>query len=290
MLLFYLCFSASIVMILSISILGNKVHQRFLKMAHVYNLLFFVIFLSLLFYQTKFLLDDLRQLSGLFSVEQTVEAKISSTVHVGSQRMKEEVLLDVPLINQLPELPRGCEVTSLAMLLGDAGINIDKMTLAKEVKKDPTSYQVKEGTIHFGNPHDGFVGDMYSKKNPGYGVYHQPIMELAERYLPGQIINLTDRSFEDLQLYLSNEVPIWVVINTTYKKLPSDLFQTWETPSGSVEITYKMHAVVITGYSNDTIYFNDPLSGTKNKKAAKADFIEAWIQMGSQAITYAPLS
>src|SRR5690606_20217062 len=100
-------------------------------------------------------------------------------IHNSSQS---SVLIDAPHIKQMPELPRGCEVTSLAMLLAFAGIYVDKMTLAKEIKRDPTPYKKIGDQITFGNPYDGFVGDMYSFDNPGLGVYHGPITELANKY------------------------------------------------------------------------------------------------------------
>ncbi len=199
--------------------------------------------------------------------------------------LKESVLLDAPIVNQLPELPRGCEVTSLAMLLQYANVDVDKMTLAKQIKKDTTPYVRENGNIYYGNPNDGFIGDMYSLNGPGLGVYHKPIAALAEKYLPDSIVDFTGSSFEEIKNHLSNNRPVWVITNSTFKKLPESQFRTWHTPSGTVKITYSEHSVLITGYDETHVYFNDPLTGEKNKKAPIKDFEESWVQMGSQAIT-----
>lgn len=130
-------------------------------------------------------------------------------------------MIDAPFVRQLPELPRGCEVTSLSMLLGHAGVKVDKMTLAREVKKDPTPYKEKNGKIYFGNPHDGFVGDMYNFNNPGLGVYHGPIRELAEKYLPGRNVDLTGQSFDAVYKQLDKGKPVWVVVTSEYRHVPS---------------------------------------------------------------------
>lgn len=195
-------------------------------------------------------------------------------------------LIDAPLVAQMPELPRGCEVTSLAMLLQFAGIETDKMELAEQVKRDPTPYQKKKGIVHFGNPYEGFVGDMYSFSNPGYGVYHEPIKELAEQYLPNQIMDMTGSEFPDILFTLERGIPVWVIANTHFSRLPESLFETWETPTGEVRITYKEHSVLITGYDEQFIYFNDPLANIKNRKISVKAFQEGWEQMGKQAITY----
>ncbi|MEK4671190.1 C39 family peptidase [Niallia sp. FSL R7-0271] len=199
--------------------------------------------------------------------------------------IKKEILLDAPIIKQFPELPRGCEVTSLAMFLQYYQVKTDKMELAKKIERDKTPLSTKNGKIHWGDPNDGYIGDMYSYSKPGYGVYHKPIIELAEEYLPNKIDNLTGKQFEELKLYLSMDRPVWIITNTTYKKLPDSSFEVWETPNGKVKITYKEHSVLITGYDESFVYFNDPISGEKNKKEPLSPFIDAWKQMGSQALS-----
>lgn len=286
--------SAILTITLSLSLLFNKVTSKFVKLTYIYTLLFFFLFISLIIYQ----LDLVNLIKGNNqSNRETVEKRtekiqlpaqnIIKKKHVKASIM-EEILLDVPVVKQYPELPRGCEVTSLSMLLQYAGISIDKMELAQNVKKDTTPFKKIDGIIYYGDPNNGFIGDMYNLENRGYGVYHKPIADLAKKYLPEQIVDLTGTNFIDLKGYLSKGVPIWVITNVTYKDLPNSFFQTWQTPNGPVEITYKEHSVLITGYDSNFVYFNDPITGTKNRRAKKEDFIKAWIQMGSQAITYNP--
>ncbi|GGB61503.1 hypothetical protein GCM10011409_43420 [Lentibacillus populi] len=198
-------------------------------------------------------------------------------------QVKESVRLKAPLIGQLPELPRGCEVTSLAMLLAYHDIHVDKLELAKRVKRDPTPYKKTEEGIHFGNPNEGFVGDMYSFSTPGLGVYHKPVTELAMDYAGERVLDFSGQDFTEIINQLNHDRPIWVIINAAYKKLPKNQFITWQTKDGPVNVTMREHSVLITGYDQDYIYFNDPLK--RNKKAPIEEFKAAWIQMGKQAIT-----
>ncbi|WP_430066999.1 C39 family peptidase [Neobacillus sp. NRS-1170] len=206
--------------------------------------------------------------------------------YLGSKGSVSSVLLDVPLVAQMPELPRGCEVTSLDMMLLDAGKSVSKMTLASQVRKDPTPYSKTNGQVYFGNPYTGFVGDMYTFNKPGLGVYHGPIADLAESYLPNWVIDFTGSSFEEIYKHLNSGKPVWVINNVLFDTVPSQYWQTWNTPTGKISITYKEHSVLITGYDSQYIYFNDPLSVTKNRKATISAFKRGWEQMGKQAISY----
>ncbi|HBI05377.1 MAG TPA: hypothetical protein DDY49_15285 [Paenibacillaceae bacterium] len=203
------------------------------------------------------------------------------------EKRKNYSVLNIPIVPQNPELPRGCEVTSLTMMLRHAGMDVDKMTLAKKVRKDHTIPVKENGKyIFFGNPNEGFVGNMYSFDRPGFGVYHEPVKDLAEKYLPGKIIDMTGADFEDVLYQIHKGYPVWVIVNVEFKKLGPEFFTTWDSPDGEVTTTFKEHSVLVTGYSKNFVYVNDPIDSVQNKKINIASFKEAWEQMGRQAITY----
>lgn len=194
---------------------------------------------------------------------------------------------NVPFIGQYPELFRGCEVTSLAMLLNHKGIKVDKMELAEKIKKEPFLFTLENNTYN-GNPHQGFVGDIYSSENDGYGVYNEPIYNLLKEYIGGEALNLTGANFNDLYYYINKKSPVLVIINTRFRPLPEQEFHYLNTTRGNVKMTYREHSVLITGYDSQYIYYNDPMYPGMTKKSLKSDFIKAWEQMGKQAITYVP--
>ncbi|SEM96202.1 Uncharacterized protein YvpB [Mesobacillus persicus] len=214
--------------------------------------------------------------SSIVQVENKTENNASPTTE---KNREQKILIDAPFIKQKPELPRGCEVTSLAMLLNHAGVSVDKMTLANKVAKVP----FEENGVR-GNLNDGFVGNMRTMGKPGIGVYHGPIKNLAEAYVPGKVVDFTGKDFSEVIAHLDQKRPVWVIVTSTYDVVPEGEWQTWKTSSGPLKITYNMHSVLVTGYDKDSVYVNDPLH-SKNRKLRKKPFIAGWEQLGGQAIT-----
>ncbi|HSU79563.1 MAG TPA: C39 family peptidase [Candidatus Angelobacter sp.] len=206
---------------------------------------------------------------------------------VSTNRLSEgEALINAPLIDQKPELARGCEVTSLAMLLQTAGVHVGKLELATKIKKDPAPYINRGGSIYFGNPNAGFVGNMYNEDQPGYAVYHGPLFALEKKYIGQRAIDLTGKPFEAVLSQLDQGKPVLVITSTTYEKVPASEWQTWHTKEGTIRVTRKEHAVLITGYTSTKLFLNDPLNTTKNVRTDRKAFIEAWNQFGGQALSY----
>ena len=215
-------------------------------------------------------------------VEKLTFFNIQSGKRTGFSNNGEKVILsNVPLIQQLPELDRGCEVTSLAMMLQYAGVSVDKMKLASEIKK----VNFLDDGIK-GNPNEGFVGNIYTFSESGYGVYHGPLFQLAKKYLPNQAVDLTGKGIEEIYKRVKAGQPVVMITNATYAPLEEDEFSTWETNSGDVSITYNEHCVVLVGYDKESVYIRDPLNDSLDVKVPRENFEQAWIQMGSQAVSY----
>ncbi|WP_374702975.1 C39 family peptidase [Peribacillus deserti] len=197
---------------------------------------------------------------------------------IQKEKVPASKMLDVPLFNQMdaPRLYNGCEVTSLAMLMNFRGIHVSKNDLAGAIKRVPLTFDNGQK----GNPNAGFVGNM--EDGPGLGVYHGPITDLARKYAGNKVKDLTGKPFEELLKEVGSGSPVWII--TTANFAPVSDFIEWNTPQGVIQVTYKEHSVVITGYDQQNIYVNDPY-GHKNRKLPKESFIKAWEQMGKQGVT-----
>jgi uncharacterized protein YvpB len=200
---------------------------------------------------------------------------------IGSMR------LNVPLQNQLPELPNGCEVTSLSMLLRALGTPVSKLVLADE---QPTNHAqpVFSGAVgdfyaisRWTNPNTAFVGNVRGKY--GYGIYHAPLAQLLNSKAQGRALDLSGRRFSEILDQLRTGTPIVLWTTTTFR--PPSRWVTWSTPQGPFRATQLEHAVLLVGYSRTKLIINNPLTG-RQQKVAPAPFIEAWQQMGRQALTY----
>jgi uncharacterized protein YvpB len=197
---------------------------------------------------------------------------------------KESVSLDAPIFRQHPELPSGCEITSLSMLLHFAGVPKTKMELLPDMKRDTTPLKRRaDGSPEFwGNPNTGFVGDI-SGKSRGFGIYHGALLPLLQEHLPNGT-DLTRSPFERLeeQLSLGKPVLVW----TTIDFLPPSNWIVWDTPEGPIETTFMEHAVLLVGYDEAYVYVNDPWTGKAKVRIDKAQFIQSWEAMGKQALSY----
>lgn len=192
--------------------------------------------------------------------------------------LKNSQKLDVPIENQMPELPNGCEVTSLAMLLHYYGVKVNKTELSTKIKH-VSSYS--DNGKYRGNPHQGFVGYM-SIKNAGWCVYNEPLFDLAKKYSP-RASNASGSDFIHLLKLVSQGHPVLII--TTLDFAPVSDMQTWKTKQGQVSITPSSHACVITGFNKEKqiVYVNDPY-GIKNKAVSWKNIEASYNQQGKQAI------
>lgn len=192
-----------------------------------------------------------------------------------------EIFVDnVSYVCQMPELPTGCEITALEILMRQSGFNVTKDELAKKVKKASNPVW-KNGVYYAENPNNYFVGDPFEEKS--YGVYVGGIIDLMSEYMPRQQIqNLTGSNFSELEKVVKTGRP--VMIWSTLNQVEPVYTVTWVTPEGG-KFTWKKgeHALVVIGFNDNYVWTSDPAKGVL-RKYPKERFIDVYNKMGKQAV------
>lgn len=190
----------------------------------------------------------------------------------------------VKLILQNPELPNGCEVTSMAMALGAAGYPVDKLTLYGYLPRKPIT---NRGGQSFGpNPEEAYAGDA-AKLVGGWYCFEGPVIQAADRWLENNGSDLcaqsvTGLSRAKLDRYAQSGVPlvVWVTLNYA---APQYSGASWTLEDGTAYRPYRnLHCVVLAGMEEGQYRIADPLAGFT--QVDKELFWNSFFAMGCRAV------
>ncbi|MGN0609148.1 MAG: C39 family peptidase [Oscillospiraceae bacterium] len=203
------------------------------------------------------------------------------TIDITSAVSGQKKYINADMILQNPELPTGCEITSLAMLLNYIGFNADKEILADNY--------LEKGKYRASDPYKVFVGD--PRSTFAYGCFSDVIAKAAEKYLAKydkksewQVKNMTGCSPENLYAAVDKGHPVivWATINMKEPKKGAE----WVIPETGNKYTWTAgeHCLLLVGYDKikKTVYLNDPLKGITEYK--QSDFEKRFTQMGQHAV------
>jgi uncharacterized protein YvpB len=159
--------------------------------------------------------------------------------------------LDAPYISQLPDMPSGCEVVSVTMMLNHAGVIVSKEDVAAQLP-------------YSSDPAQGFTGNVYDEGTYDNGgiVWPSALLELVRGY-KGSAVDLTGESWETLRGFIDQGRTVCI----------------WFTNDGLD------HTVLLVGYSATTVWVNDPLVD-KDVALDIDEFLRYWEQNGYRALSW----
>lgn len=169
-----------------------------------------------------------------------------------------------PIILQMPELRKGCEITALTMVLNFYGYQADKSDMAfNYLPKMPENLRYgPDGRLYGSDLNQYFIGD---PSGSGHVCGSGAIVTAANMYLEAQGSSWRavsrDGTLPD-QLYeiVCQGIPVivWVTIGMQDRR-PA---QGWYTETGGyVDWSTNDHTAVLIGYTGNTVRIADPLAG-----------------------------
>lgn len=199
---------------------------------------------------------------------------VSSSQDVSNAFPEEFIIENYKWLNQNPELPTGCEITSLTSVLNYYGYNVDKTTMADNY--------LKKG---YGSFYEMFLGN--PRQSTSFGCMAQPIVNAADKYFTANNIgmkadNISGTDFEDILKIVAKGKP--VIIWNTINMNPAYESQTLTLDGQEYTWIAPEHCVVITGYdlNNSIVYIMDPMTG--NVERDLETFKQRYESMHSQAV------
>ena len=205
--------------------------------------------------------------------ESTAVATATTSTPADSQKS----LADFKVISQLPELPTGCEVTSLTMVLNHLGINADKLDIAD-------NYLTK-GEYGVTDPRKAFVGNPRTEEN-SRGCYAPVLVEAANKYLSAKGSDKTAKDIsggdlEKLFPYIDKGIPVivWGIMDCQ----KSEVVSIGEADGQTLNWVRPEHCMVLVGYSDTEITEADPYYGAI-KTYTREQFKSGYNNLFKQAI------
>ena len=214
---------------------------------------------------------------GLESTQISAEVKKSNS---GTQ------LTDFDIIEQYPELPTGCEITAMTMVLNYYGYNVDKVTMALDYmpKVQAEFYRSEDGRLMGPDLENFFVGD--PTEETGYICGTGAIVTAANAYLTDVGSDMTAVAMKNAQpeeLYdlidQGTPVVIWCTINM------EDRAETdgWYREDGTyMEWSTNDHGTVLIGYDEDTVTVADPIYSRIT--VSRVQFEKIFAERGGQCV------
>lgn len=194
----------------------------------------------------------------------------ASAEYSGENEAEEEIpeaymIENFPVVLQMPELPTGCEITAMTMVLNYYGFDGDKTEMAETYLPTVSSglYYGNDGLLYGNDLNEYFIGDPFTEN--GYVCGTGAIVTAATHYLTdvGSVLQAEDKTgtdAEELYEIVSQDTPVvvWVTIGM------ADRAETegWYTGEGNyVEWSTNDHGAVLVGYTDTTVVIADPLAG-----------------------------
>lgn len=200
---------------------------------------------------------------------------LSGYAHGNSRFIKADCIL------QNPELPTGCEITSLTMLLNFMGYDVDKLTMADKY--------LPKGEYRNADFYEVFVGD--PRSSFAYGCFSKPIAKAAEGYLKDKgdldswnVRNITGCTADSLYAAVDKGYPVVVWASMDMKPIGKGRSWTVSETGKTVTWTANEHCLLLTGYDmkKGLVYMNDPLKGKVSYKMSV--FEERFKSLGNHAV------